>query len=574
MRFLLVSLALLGALLASFVPAAAQADTGLAGSGWKLVSINGTDVLEGSSITLEFGADGSLSGSGGCNGYGGSFTIDGDSFSVSGVMSTLMACADDAVTAQEAAYFAALQAATGYSVSGEELIISDAEGMQLVFSRLATLTRASWKLVAYGTVDAPTAVIEGSSITLTFDKDGRISGSAGCNTYGAGYSTEGSTLQISAAMSTMMACLQEGVMEQESAFLLALQAATSYRLDGSSLFINYEEGKQLVFVEITPLTANSWQLVSFGPMDAPLPVVDGSLITLNFGTEGRASGSGGCNTYGAPYTVDGSSLTFGPAFSTKRACAESSVMGQEAAYFAALEKSERYVITGEQLFISTSDGQLLVFNRPGTVTVDAAEETVSNVVDYSSIPQSRTEDGAFVLGNPEAVLTIVEFADFTCPHCQTYHEDIRRFISTYVATGQAKFEYRMMRATGNPYGDLAAHLAECAETVLPGSYWMAYDHLYALSAAGLSDTLTDEVAVLLDVQPAALTECAATASQLMTDSLVARAAGVTGTPAVMVRVNNGPLQWIRVGGQVLNGGGVPFEILEQIVATVQASSGS
>gem|GEM_PF-6126817 len=46
------------------------------------------------------------------------------------------------------------------------------------------------------------------------------------------------------------------------------------------------------------------------------------------------------------------------------------------------------------------------------------EPTISEI--FASLPQSRTEDGGFVVGKPEAPITIVEFVDYACPHCQTY----------------------------------------------------------------------------------------------------------------------------------------------------------
>ena len=55
--------------------------------------------------------------------------------------------------------------------------------------------------------------------------------------------------------------------------------------------------------------------------------------------------------------------------------------------------------------------------------------------DYSEIPQSFTDDGAPVLGDPNAPITIVEFADFMCPHCQEYTETIGRVIEEHVITG-------------------------------------------------------------------------------------------------------------------------------------------
>ena len=49
-------------------------------------------------------------------------------------------------------------------------------------------------------------------------------------------------------------------------------------------------------------------------------------------------------------------------------------------------------------------------------------------IDYASIPQWRTADGGFVLGNQDAPFTVIEFADFACPHCQEYHPEIQKFL--------------------------------------------------------------------------------------------------------------------------------------------------
>src|SRR4051794_33993937 len=64
-------------------------------------------------------------------------------------------------------------------------------------------------------------------------------------------------------------------------------------------------------------------------------------------------------------------------------------------------------------FISAAFG-LLMPQAP------AASEASAVTDIYSDIPQSRTEDGAFVLGDPDAPITIIEFLDWGCPHCQAY----------------------------------------------------------------------------------------------------------------------------------------------------------
>jgi protein-disulfide isomerase len=51
----------------------------------------------------------------------------------------------------------------------------------------------------------------------------------------------------------------------------------------------------------------------------------------------------------------------------------------------------------------------------GAATSEAAE-TLSEI--FARLPQTRTADGGFVVGAADAPITIVEFADYACPHCQ------------------------------------------------------------------------------------------------------------------------------------------------------------
>lgn len=58
---------------------------------WELASLSGSDLLSGTAITIEFAVD-EVSGSGGCNHYGGNYQSSGNSLSVSDVFSTEMWC--------------------------------------------------------------------------------------------------------------------------------------------------------------------------------------------------------------------------------------------------------------------------------------------------------------------------------------------------------------------------------------------------------------------------------------------------------------------------------------------------
>lgn len=68
------------------------------------------------------------------------------------------------------------------------------------------------------------------------------------------------------------------------------------------------------------------------------PVVHKLNARLNFGTDGRLSGSGGCNSLGSTYTLAGNKLELGPVIATRKHCGEV-LMEQEDRVITALERA-------------------------------------------------------------------------------------------------------------------------------------------------------------------------------------------------------------------------------------------
>ncbi|WP_119068807.1 META domain-containing protein [Aggregatilinea lenta] len=226
------------------------ADT-LAGTSWTLTSLDG-DAPAGT-ITLTFDDERRVVGSGGCNNYSTTYELASNSVSFSPPVSTRMACADDAVNEQELAYFGALEAATGYEVSDDQLVIPYGDGAELVFTRRATLADTSWQLE---TLDGET-LADGSEITLMFEEEDRVSGSGGCNVYGGSYSLDRDALTFSQVISTERACLDDAIMAQEQAYFAALASATSYTLTDEQLTIAYGDDQQMVFVRASDMPVSS-----------------------------------------------------------------------------------------------------------------------------------------------------------------------------------------------------------------------------------------------------------------------------------------------------------------------------
>jgi heat shock protein HslJ len=116
-------------------PAYAGEALPLEGPVWQLIAFGAEDRViyqpEVAVITATF-ADGQLTGSAGCNNYGGEYTTDGNTLLLSPVIATRMACLDEGVMVAENAYFTALASAGDYAIEGNLLTITYAAG-QLTF---------------------------------------------------------------------------------------------------------------------------------------------------------------------------------------------------------------------------------------------------------------------------------------------------------------------------------------------------------------------------------------------------------------------------------------------------------
>ena len=105
-----------------------------------------------------------------------------------------------------------------------------------------SLTGSSWLVQSYnnGRGAVTTPLLE-THMTAEFSDDATISGSSGCNTYSGTYSVDGTSLSVGPLATTRLAC-DEPVMEQEQAYLEALQAATRFELTTDRLTLRNEDG--------------------------------------------------------------------------------------------------------------------------------------------------------------------------------------------------------------------------------------------------------------------------------------------------------------------------------------------
>ncbi len=211
-------------------------------------------------------------------------------------------------------------------------------------------------------------LLPGTNITLSFD-EGSAGGFGGCNAYGGSYEKAGGgALSFSTMEMTLQFCLEpQGVMEQEEAYLAALQKAAAYRAVGDRLEIEDGEGELLLVLlqkaraDMDPadLLGTEWRLVS---LNGAAPV-EGSTITIEFADDGSASGMAGCREYTATYAASGDEIRFpSQSMSGDDACLEDeAIYLQEGRFTDALTWATNYRLGEGRLEIETARGEVLSF---------------------------------------------------------------------------------------------------------------------------------------------------------------------------------------------------------------------
>ena len=115
--------------------------------------------------------------------------------------------------------------------------------------------------------------------------------------------------------------------------------------------------------------------------------------------------------------------------------------------------NRRHLITAAPLALLGGAG-LWYATQPGTtgpslaaIAQDSTEVDTSGIADMS-------------MGNPDAKVTVTEYASFTCPHCQNFHQTVfDKLKKNYIDTGKINFVYREVYF--DRFGLWAAMVARC-----------------------------------------------------------------------------------------------------------------
>lgn len=88
--------------------------------------------------------------------------------------------------------------------------------------------------------------------------------------------------------------------------------------------------------------------------------------------------------------------------------------------------------------------------------------------------------GDMTIGSEDALVTVIEYASVTCPHCATFHETVYPAIKeNYIDTGKVRFVFREFPTAPAELSVVGSMLARCAaDKSGPDAYFLVLGSLF------------------------------------------------------------------------------------------------
>lgn len=178
---------------------------------------------------------------------------------------------------------------------------------------------------------------------------------------------------------------------------------------------------------------------------------------------------------------------------------------------------------------------LVAFSRQSSVDVEGVNNnTVRTTAD------DKTEITDHVFGKKDSKVTVIEYGDFQCPGCGTFHTNFAPIMDEYKDT--ITFVFRNFPITQiHPNARVAAASAEAAGQ--QGKYWEMWNLLYEKQnewgslSADVRDGQFQTYATQLGLDTTKFKEAVASekiAKKINFDQSLGKANGVTGTPTLFL----------------------------------------
>jgi len=207
------------------------------------------------------------------------------------------------------------------------------------------------------------AVPEGATLQLSF-KAGVMRESGGCNSGSGFYKVANSKLVVEFLSTTHMACA-DALMKFDDEVVTFLTSSPGIVIVGDVMTLQSSDVtiilREAAAVADRPLEGTPWTVTGTVEGDATQSLqTDPATILLEGGS---AQVFAGCNTGTATYTIDGTSITWGPLALTRKACGPEATQ-LEQTVTAVLQGTTTYDIEGTKLVIMQGAGGLTLTSWP------------------------------------------------------------------------------------------------------------------------------------------------------------------------------------------------------------------
>lgn len=309
----------------------------LVGTTWQWIDLQMANVSEAvtppESYTVNFKADGTIALTADCNVGGAEYTATDGSITITLGVSTLVACPEGSRGTQ---FTDLLGQTTNYNVTAEGwLELFTVDGYRLTFQpgqagsevTPPVLTGTTWQWVQTVTPVETIVAVDPVRYTITFNADGSYGMRVDCNSGGGSFTDDNGLLTIGPGMMTLMGCPED---TQDSIFLQQLNNSAIYFFQDGHLFIDQAMDSGTMEFRPEPvvapvLTGVTWQWQQTATPVETFTPADPASYVITFNDDGSYNLTADCNNGFGEFTVDGQTISIGPAATTRMACPEGSL---------------------------------------------------------------------------------------------------------------------------------------------------------------------------------------------------------------------------------------------------------
>jgi protein-disulfide isomerase len=230
-----------------------------------------------------------------------------------------------------------------------------------------------------------------------------------------------------------------------------------------------------------------------------------------------------------------------------------------------LEKRGLHTISDEELSRRVEQGIIAFVEKQRQAQARGAGQAEARARNLRPV----SEEADYILGNPEARFSLIEYSDTECPYCKRFHATAHQLVKDY--DGKVNWVYRHFPlASHNPGAQKQAEASECAAELGGNTaFWRYIDTIFERTTSGGTGFPVAQLVPLaaeLGLDKQAFQACLESERHrdgVLADMRNGEAAGVTGTPGNFL-VDHATGRVVPVAGAQ------PLQVLKQVVEQLSA----